>query len=92
MQIQAHATSRQELMEEQAALQSHQAELQEVLARTRSTLEAGVTDNIALNAELDFVRASLRNRIDNLKRVLRGRGEPFLPPRSEESAGSEEVP
>ncbi|MBJ78018.1 MAG: hypothetical protein CMJ98_13535 [Planctomycetes bacterium] len=99
MQIQAHATGRQELMEEQAALQSHQAELQEALARTRSTLEAGVTDNIALNtdnialnAELDFVRASLRNRIDNLKRVLRGRGEPFLPPRSEESAGSEEVP
>ena len=73
-------------MEEQAALQSHQAELQKAL-------EASVTDNASLNAELDFMRISLRNRVDNLKRVLRGRrGEAFLPPRGEEPAGSEDSP
>jgi hypothetical protein len=56
-------------------------------------LEASVTDNASLNAELDFMRISLRNRVDNLKRVLRGRrGEAFLPPRGEEPAGSEDSP
>jgi hypothetical protein len=88
-QLQAHAAGRQELMEEQAALQSHQAELQEALERTRLTLEASVTDNASLNAELDFMRISLRNRVDNLKRVLRGRrGEAFLPPRDDPTADS----
>jgi len=92
-QLQVHAVGRQELMEEQAALQSHQAELQKALERTRLTLEASVTDNASLNAELDFMRISLRNRVDNLKRVLRGRrGEAFLPPRGEEPAGSEDSP
>jgi ubiquinone/menaquinone biosynthesis C-methylase UbiE/predicted nucleic acid-binding Zn-ribbon protein len=88
-QLQAHVAGRQELMEEQAALQSHQARLQEDLERTRSVLEQSAADNVALNAELDFLRASLRDRIDNLKRVLRSRqGEPYLPPRDESQADS----
>ncbi|MDE0916660.1 MAG: hypothetical protein OSB57_15945, partial [Planctomycetota bacterium] len=91
-QLQVHAVGRQELMEEQAALQSHQVELQGALERARLTLEVSATDNAALNAELDYLRTSLRDRMDNLRRVLRGRGgEAFLPPRSEEPADSEEA-
>ena len=88
-QLQAHVVGRQELMEEQAALQSHQAQLQADLQRTRLSFEESVAGNVALNAELDFLRASLRDRIDNLKRVLRSRqGEPYLPPRDESQADS----
>ncbi|HIF40819.1 MAG TPA: methyltransferase domain-containing protein [Planctomycetes bacterium] len=84
-QLEAHVACRQELMEEQAALQSHQVELQ-------GALEARVADAAVLNADLDFLRGSLRNRADNLRRVLRGRqGKPYLPPRGGESGGSEEA-
>jgi hypothetical protein len=80
-------------MEEQAALQSHQAELQDALKRTRLTLEASAAEAVVLNAELDFLRGSMRNRADNLKRVLRGRqGKPYLPPRGGELGDSEGAP
>jgi uncharacterized coiled-coil DUF342 family protein len=85
-QLEAHVAGRQELMEEQAALQSHQAELQ-------GALEARVADAAVLNADLDFLRGSMRNRADNLKRVLRGRqGKPYLPPRGGELGDSEGAP
>jgi hypothetical protein len=83
-QLQAHAAGRQELMEEQAALQSHQAELHEALERSRLALEASTAENTAL-------MASLRKRIHNLRRMLRGwKSEPYLPLGDEAQGGSEE--
>jgi uncharacterized coiled-coil DUF342 family protein len=88
-QLETHVAGRQELMEEQAALQSHQAQLQGDLERTRLSFEESAAANVALNAELDFLRGSLRNRADNLKRMLRSRqGEPYLPPRSDSQRDS----
>ena len=90
-QLQAHAAGRQELMEEQAALQSHQAELHEALERSRLALERSRLALEASTAENTALMASLRNRIHNLRRMLRGwKSEPYLPLGDEAQGSSEE--
>ncbi len=86
-QLEAHATGRQEILEELAALQSNQVELQDALERTRAVLESTQAALESRAAELTFLKGSLRSRIDNFKRVLRGRNaEPYLPPRQDPKA------
>ncbi len=94
-ELQSHAEVRQELLEEQAALRSNQVELNLAFERLQVRLEQsqeelcvsqeehrGTQEELAQsNALLEHLRKSLRCRMDNLKRILRGRGkDPFIPP------------